>query len=114
MYGIAFGNSTRRSICPLDMPIPRAASFASGGTSRMPMYVFARITGVAKIASAGTTDGAPKPTPATTKMVSSPYVGMARARFVTVTMPPPRPMWPSQTPSGSPIAVATSSDRIDR
>ena len=38
--GSASGSSTRRRICPLLMPIPRAASSTSAGTARNPTRMF--------------------------------------------------------------------------
>ena len=100
------GSSTRRRICGPVMPIPRAASTASGSTSRTPTYAFVRIGGIASSVSASATFM--KPAPRNAKNTnSSAMAGTARPMFETLmARNAARRVWPNHRPMGSATAQA--------
>ena len=95
------------------MPIPRAASTASGSTPSMATTVFVTMGGIASSASATTVGPNPNASFGCTRrnaMKASTRTakeGTERPRFATVTAATlPRRVCPTMTPTGSPIRSA--------
>ena len=109
IVGIASGSSTRRMISSSLIPIPRAASTAPRSTWRTPTNALVRIGGMPRIVTAIVTLRLPVPMKATISAIRA-SSGIARPALPTATARnSPTPRWPSQSPIGSAIAVASSS-----
>src|SRR5580704_6963193 len=107
-----------RSTWPPVSPMPRAASRTSGSTSRIPTYVLVRIGGMANTVNA--IHDARKPFHLReiegwmARRVRSDRVGTARNALAALTATcPPRPVWPSTTPTPPPSAIAETTTAAD-
>src|SRR5581483_4130213 len=111
--GSASGNSTRTSTCSGVSPIPRAASTTSTSTLSTATYEFVRMSGAASTTSAITTTACPMPRTGRKTEITA-RLGSARRTFEPlIAANEPRWMCPSQTPSGSAIAIATAIDTAE-
>ena len=96
------------------MPMPFAASTASGSTSSTATYAFVRTGGTATMTSATSTGQNPKGRKTSATAITA-RLGSARPTFeALIARSEPRWRWPSQTPSGTAIASAIAIAAPDR
>src|SRR4051794_16986859 len=113
MSGSASGSSTRHRTWSGLMPMARAARTASWSTRSTATYAFVSITGAARITSASITFVNPTPSRPRPIEVTA-RLGSARPTFDTlIARKEPRWAWPSHTPSGIAMTVATARDARD-